>query len=193
MYKIIYSILVLGLFSSCSVYMKLKYGTSKPKDEKLTKQVKYLVKHGIDTSYMFNLRDSSADVFWTTKYPLFTHDTIEERPFQVRTFDSLGNPSYNWSICYGFIENFFYNEEIGHEYMTNVVKTLDLRTIAKLSDDPEGFEKLIAERHDSYIVSFWAMYFGNPSVMTLKTLDTYVDTSKLDVVLIKCNLGRYID
>lgn len=181
------------LISSCSVYYKFKFKTSRPKNEDTTKQVEYLLKYGVDTSNMFNLRDSSADIFWTTEYPLFSHDTIYVRPIQVRTFDSLGAPEYNWSLCYGNIEMFLSaNGRIYHPGLSNNVKNLDLLALAGYTDNPSEFQKIMVSGHDLYVVSFWAMYLGTPVIESMKTLDHFADTSSLDVVHIKCNLGRWL-
>lgn len=173
--------------------MKLKYKTGSVKDESVTSQLKFLTKHNIDTSYMFNVRDSSADIFWTTKYPLFTNDTLNARPMQVRSFDSVGNAEYNWSICYGFIQDFLKDGRLHNDYHTNVDTSLSIASISSLVDDPIMFQKLISDRHGLYIVSFWAKYFGTPGIQTLQEIDNFIDTTNKDVIHIKVNLGKWVD
>lgn len=191
-FKYLIFLIPMCLFS-CSVYMKCKYKSGRPANEKVEKQISYLLKHTLDTSNMFNLRDQSADRFWTTEFPLFSHDTVYSRPLQVRSFDSTGKAEYNWSICFGFIDDFLKDNRLYNPYMTNVDTTLHLHDLASMVSETADFKQLLTEHHDLYLVSFWAKYLGTPSVSTLKSIDHFVDTSSRDIIHIKLNLGKWVD
>ncbi|MFT5723477.1 MAG: hypothetical protein ACI9JN_000591 [Bacteroidia bacterium] len=173
--------------------MKVKYKSGRPSNEKPQKQIKYLLKNDIDTSYMFNLRGKSADRFWTTEFPLLTNDTLEVRPFQVRSFDSVGRPVYNWSICYGFIDDFLKDDRLYNDYLSNVDTSLTLQQLGVMVQDSSAFLKLIDKEHELYIVSFWAKYFGTIGIQSLQSVDHLVDTSQRDIVHVKVNLGKWLD
>ncbi|MFT5512281.1 MAG: hypothetical protein ACI8SE_000679 [Bacteroidia bacterium] len=171
--------------------MKMKYKTGRPSNEKQQKQVQYLLKNNVDTSNMFNLRGQSADRFWTTEFPLFNHDTVYARPLQVRSFDSLGNSDYNWSICFGFIDDFLKDDRLFNTFLKDVDTTLNLQDLSSMVEDTTSFKRLVDQHHDLYIVSFWAKYLGTPSISTIKTIEYFVDTSSRDIMHIKLNLGRW--
>lgn len=188
-------LIIAGLvcLTSCGIYMKIKYKSGRPSNEKLERQIQYLLKNNIDTSNMFNLRGQSADRFWTTEFPLFDHDTIYVRPLQVRSFDSMGNAEYNWAICYGFIDEFLTHDRLDNDFLLDVNRSLTLHNLAEMVGDTLRFNKLLQEKHDLYVVSFWAKYLGTPSLSTLKSIDHFVDTSSRDIIHIKLNLGKWVD
>lgn len=191
--KAILAFIIISSLTSCSLYMKFKYHSAKPRDEKMDKQVSYLLKHKIDTANMFNLRGNSADIFWTTKHPLRINDTLEARPFQVRTFSSSGEPIFNWSICYGFLNEHISRGKLGTTTDSLTAKTLNFNSLAQLTNNPSQFQALMNDSTDLYVVSYWSMYFGTPILTTLREIETFKDTSSLKVTHIKCNLGKWVD
>lgn len=157
------------------------------------KQINYLLRHDLDTSYMFQIRGKSANHFWTTEYPLYTMDTLEARPYQVRFFNNSGKPIYNWSICYGYINEHLVNLNTDSISNNQMSKKLDLYKLSAFTNDPQKFSSIMDNDFDVCIVSFWAMYFGKPMIHTLRSIENFIDTSQLKVVHVKCNLGRWTD
>ncbi|MCB9262715.1 MAG: hypothetical protein H6607_10105 [Flavobacteriales bacterium] len=171
----------------------MKYHTAQPKNQSLIGQKRYLLKHGIDTNYMFSLSDSFMQQFAMAEYPLFLHDTGVFRPIQLRSFDSLGKTDYNWSICYGFVDDFIKNCQIGGRYPFDVDSTLTLQDLGKMVNEPQKFQKEImeADNVDLYVVTFWAKYLGTPAVWTLQSVESFSDTCQKNVRHIKLNLGKF--
>ena len=97
---IYFALFSLILFSSCGLYMKFKYKTGRIQNESIAEQTKYLIKNGIDTTNCFQFNQTALNTFWESgAFPLLTSDSVGVNPVQIRTFDSLGNSKYNWTIC----------------------------------------------------------------------------------------------
>lgn len=191
---IYFALFGLIMFSSCDLYMKIKYKTGRIQNESIAEQTKYLIKNGIDTTNCFQFNQAAVNTFWeSAAFPLLTSDTVGVNPIQIRTFDSLGDSKYNWTICYGDLSYFLADCSLYNEFVTNIDTSLSFPALACMTDDSAMFKRLLNPKKDLFIVSIWAKYLGTPCIESMKTIQNFVDTSSCNMQHIKIHLGRWDD
>jgi hypothetical protein len=168
------------------------FGISNPQEESRKKQISYLVKNNMDTSYVFDISQKFINRFSNNNYPVLLKDSIKEDVYfiQSRIYDNNGIQTFNWASCYGHPKLYFYNDSIIN-IKENFSQNLTLQMISKEVVQKEIFDELINSASTYIIVSFWGTYMGKPSKERMLFFDLLSQNYPSKYKHIKINMGNF--
>ena len=192
--------LLIGLFSQCSIILKF-YGISKPGNEPIELERKYIHKLGIDTTFMYRLSKSGKDSLSSKNYAINLYKLktgTHASPVQIRMYNRTGELAFGWEQCFGSLDHFDIFKTVPMSSFATYLpinKELNLWNDLKLIDmDSAGRAELtrIIKNYQYTVIVYWAGYAGYFSKNTLKEVNKYISANEQSGILfLKVNTASF--
>lgn len=192
-------VLFLLINSGCATFgLKMKILFVPTKLESLEHQRKFLVKHDLDTTNLYRIKETYLDSLGTENYTLSKDSTNSFSPVQFRIYDNTGDLHFGWYVCFGDLSYFLKNNLPLDSLKTRNIKALNgnpkLQNDLNFFDINKNEKELIwqkAKQSDYTVIYFWSAYLGKFTAEPAQVLENYLkkNSNGKKVNLMKLNIS----